>query len=113
MDGSSDLVVMLLLLVGLFLNWIKAVISAAIAILIRNRVASLIVVLVVGALEGLVGSRLELLDLYVSSSGWAAIDALAIITVVLSALASLAWWLIARALYALGRCVLRGPAPPR
>ena len=64
--------------------------------------------LIAGALEGLFGSRLELFDLYLSRTGWQAIDALTVITVVLSALGSLLWWIIARALYALVRRVVRG-----
>ncbi len=82
--------------------------SAAIAIVIRNRALSLVAVLIAGALEGLFGSRLELFDLYLSRTGWQAIDALTVITVVLSALGSLLWWIIARALYALVRRVVRG-----
>ena len=82
---ESNVVVTLLLFAGLFLNWSKAVISAAIAIIIRNRALSLVVVLIVGALEGLFGSRLELFDLYLSRTGWQAVDALMVITVVLSA----------------------------
>ena len=113
MDGSGEALVMLLLFVGLFLNWIKAVISAAIAVLIRNRIASVAVVLIAGAIEGLVGSRLELLDLYLTRIGWEAIDALTWITIVLSALASLLWWLIARAIDALVRRILRRADAPR
>ena len=113
MDGSGEALVMLLLFVGLFLNWIKAVISAAIAVLIRNRIASVAVVLIAGAIEGLVGSRLELLDLYLTRIGWEAIDALTWITIVLSALASLLWWVIARSIYALLRRVLRRADAPR
>lgn len=112
MDASGEALITLLLFVGLFLNWIKAVISAAIAVLIRNRAASVAVVLMVGAVEGLVGSRLELLDLYLTRIGWEAIDALTWITIVLSALASLLWWVIARALYALVQR-LRGATAPR
>ena len=108
MDESNVFVTMLLF-AGLFLSWSKAVISAAIAIIIRNRALSLVVVLIVGAFEGLLGSRLELLDLYLSRTGWQAIDALTVITVVLSALGSLLWWIVARALYALVRRVIRGP----
>ena len=108
-----NVVVTLLLFAGLFLNWSKAVISAAIAIIIRNRALSLVVVLIVGALEGLFGSRLELFDLYLSRTGWQAIDALTVITVVLSALGSLLWWIVARALYALVLRVIRGPAAAR
>jgi ABC-type microcin C transport system permease subunit YejE len=110
---ESNVVVTLLLFAGLFLNWSKAVISAAIAIIIRNRALSLVVVLIVGALEGLFGSRLELFDLYLSRTGWQAIDALTVITVVLSALGSLLWWIVARALYALVLRVIRGPAAAR
>lgn len=113
MDASSEVLVTLLLFVGLFLNWIKAVISAAIAVLIRNRIASVAVVLIAGAIEGLVGSRLELLDLYLTRIGWEAIDALTWITIVLSALASLLWWLIARAIDALVRRILRRADAPR
>lgn len=109
MDESNVFVTMLLF-AGLFLSWSKAVISAAIAIIIRNRALSLVVVLIVGAVEGLLGSRLELLDLYLSRTGWQAIDALTVITVVLSALGSLLWWVVARALYALVRRVIRGTA---
>ena len=109
MDESNVFVTMLLF-AGLFLSWSKAVISAAIAIIIRNRALSLVVVLIVGAFEGLFGSRLELLDLYLSRTGWQAIDALTVITVVLSALGSLLWWVVARALYALVRRVIRGTA---
>jgi hypothetical protein len=112
MDALGETLITLLLFVGLFLNWIKAVISAVIAVLIRNRIASVAVVLMVGAIEGLVGSRLELLDLYLTRIGWEAIDALTWITIVLSALASLLWWVIARALYALVRR-LRGATAPR
>ena len=108
-----NVVVTLLLFAGLFLNWSKAVISAAIAIIIRNRALSLVVVLIVGALEGLFGSRLELFDLYLSRTGWQAVDALTVITVVLSALGSLLWWIVARALYALVLRVIRGPAAAR
>ena len=109
MDESSQAIVLLLLFVGLFLSWTKAVIGSAIAIVIRNRAASLVAALIVGALEGLFGSRLELLDLYLSRAGWEAIDALAGIAVVLSALASLLWWMLARALYALLLRLVRGP----
>ena len=66
--------------------------------------------LIVGALEGLFGSRLELLDLYLTRSGWEAIDALTLISVALSALASLLWWIVARALYALVMRIMRRPA---
>jgi len=110
---ESNVVVTLLLFAGLFLNWSKAVISAAIAIIIRNRALSLVVVLIVGALEGLFGSRLELFDLYRSRTGWQAVDALMVITVVLSAFGSLLWWIVARALYALVLRVIRGPAAAR
>ncbi len=110
MDAPGEALITLLLFVGLFLNWIKAVISAAIAVLIRNRAASVAVVLMVGAVEGLVGSRLELLDLYLTRIGWEAIDALTWITIVLSALASLLWWVIAQALYALARRLRGAPA---
>jgi ABC-type microcin C transport system permease subunit YejE len=110
---ESNVVVTLLLFAGLFLNWSKAVISAAIAIIIRNRALSLVVVLIVGALEGLFGSRLELFDLYLSRTGWQAVDALMVITVVLSAFGSLLWWIVARALYALVLRVIRGPAAAR
>jgi ABC-type microcin C transport system permease subunit YejE len=110
---ESKAVVTLLLFAGLFLNWSKAVISAAIAIIIRNRALSLVVVLIVGALEGLFGSRLELFDLYLSRTGWQAVDALMVITVVLSAFGSLLWWIVARALYALVLRVIRGPAAAR
>jgi ABC-type microcin C transport system permease subunit YejE len=103
MDASSEALITLLLFVGLFLHWIKAVISAAVAVLIRNRIASVGLVLMVGAVEGLVGPRLELLDLYLTRTGWETIDTLTLITIVLSALASVLWWLIARALYALVR----------
>jgi ABC-type microcin C transport system permease subunit YejE len=109
MDESSQLIVLLLLFIGLFLNWSTAVISAAIAIVIRNRGVSLAVALIVGALEGLLGSRLELLDVYLTRDGWVAIDALTLITVVLSAAASLLWWLIARTLLALVLRIVRGP----
>ena len=109
MDESSQLTVLLLLFVGLFLSWSKAVISAAIAIVIRNRGASLAVALIAGALEGLLGSRLELLDIYLTRDGWASIDALTLITVTLSVLASLLWWLIARMLFALVLRIVRGP----
>jgi hypothetical protein len=112
MDGPGELLVALLLFVGLFLNWIKAAVSVAIAVLIRHRSASLLAVLVVGAFEGLVGSSLELFDLYLTREGWASIDTLALITIALSALASLAWWCIARATGALARRVLR-PAAAR
>jgi hypothetical protein len=111
MDGPDELSVTLLLFVGLFLNWTKAIFSAVIAVLIRNRMASLAVVLIAGAIEGLVGPRLELLDLYLTRDGWAAIDALTIVTVALSALASLAWWCVARTVDALVRHILR-PAVP-
>ena len=106
MDGPGELLVALLLFVGLFLNWIKAAVCVAIAVLIRHRGASLVVVLVTGALEGLVGSRFELLDLYLTQEGWASLDTLALITVALSMLASLAWWCIARAIVALVRRAL-------
>ena len=96
MDGSSQAIITLLLFVGLFLSWSKAVISAAIAIVIRNRAVSAVVAFIAGAVEGLVGSRLELLDLYLTRNGWEAIDALTLITVTLSALASLLWWVTAR-----------------
>jgi hypothetical protein len=112
MDGSDEWLVLLLLFVGLFLSWIKAAVVTAIAVLIRHRGASLMIVLVIGAVEGLVGSRLELLDLYLTHEGWASIDTLALITVVLSALASLAWWCIARGTDVLVRRVLQ-PASAR
>lgn len=107
MDGSDDILLTLLLFAGLFLNWIKAAVSTAIAVFIRHRAASVIVVAVAGTIEGLVGSRLELLDLYLTRDGWVSIDALTLITVALSAVASFAWWCIARALYTLVRRVLR------
>ena len=53
------------------------------------------------------GSKLELLDLYLTRDGWAAFDALDAITVALSALAGLIWWVIARTLCALVRRVIR------
>jgi hypothetical protein len=112
MDVLGELAVALLLFVGLFLSWTKAIISVVIAVFIRHRVASLIAVLMAGAIEGLVGSRLELLDLYLTRDGWAAIDALTMITIALSALASLAWWCIVRTVDALVRHILR-PAVPR
>jgi hypothetical protein len=61
-----------------------------------------------GALEGLFGPRLELFDLYLTRSGWEAIDALTWVTVALSALASLLWWIFARGIYALVQRLLRG-----
>ena len=57
--------------------------------------------------------RLELFDLYLSRTGWQAVDALMVITVVLSAFGSLLWWIVARALYALVLRVIRGPAAAR
>jgi ABC-type microcin C transport system permease subunit YejE len=104
-DESSQAITLLLLFVGLFLSWSKALISAAIAIVIRDRAVSLALALIVGALEGLFGSRLELLDIYLTRDGWATIDALTLITVALSALASLLWWLIARMPFELMRRV--------
>ncbi len=68
----------------------RIAVSAAIAVVVRHRTASLLAVIVAGALLGLVGSRLELLDLYLTRDGWAAFDALDAITVALSALA--AWY---------------------
>lgn len=104
MDGSGDvLLLLLLLLIDLLFNWIKAVLSAAIAVLVRHRMASAIAAAAVGAIEGLVGSRLELLDVYLTRDGWESIDALTLATVVLSAAASLVWWAVARALYAWAR----------
>lgn len=103
MDGSGEFILTLFLFAGLFFNWIKAAISAAIAVLVRSRPASIATVLAVGAIEGLVGSRLELLDIYLTRDGWESIDVLALFTVVLSAIASLIWWLIARGLYSVAR----------
>jgi ABC-type microcin C transport system permease subunit YejE len=107
---ESNIIITLPLFADLFLTWSRAVITAAIAIVIRNRALSLVTVPIVGALEGLFGSRLELVDLYLSRSGWEAIDTLTLISVVLSALASLLWWIVARASYALVMRVVRRPA---
>jgi hypothetical protein len=104
---ESNFFITLLLFVGLFLNWSKAVISAAIAVFIRNRAISAALALSVGAFEGLIGSRFEMLDLYLSRTGWQAIDALTVITVALSALGSLLWWIVVRVLYALVRRAIR------
>lgn len=108
MDESSQAIITFLLFADLFLNWSKAVIAAAIAVVIRSRAASLAAALVVGGLEGLLGSRLELIDIYLSSSGWQAIDVLTLVTVALSALAGLLWWAIARGAAALVRRAARG-----
>ena len=102
MEGSD----VLLLFANSFFNVINAVVSAAGAILIRNRIASFIVVLLAGAIVGLVGSSFELLDIYLTREGWAAFGALDAITVFLSMLASVAWWGIARLLYVLARRIL-------
>ena len=102
MEGSD----VLLLFANSFFNVISAVVSVAVAILIRNRIASFIVVLLAGAIVGLVGSSFELLDIYLTREGWAAFGALDAITVFLSMLASVAWWGIARLLYVLARRIL-------
>lgn len=106
MTEPSNLVVTGLLFMGLFLNWITAVIGAGLAVLIRARLASFLLALLLGALEGLVGPRLELLDIYLTRDGWASIDALSIITMVLAAAACLAWWTIGRVGVALVRRVV-------
>jgi hypothetical protein len=103
MEGPSELAVAGLLFVGLFLNWVTAAIGVGLAVLIRARLASLLLTLLIGALEGLVGSRLELLDIYLTRDGWASIDALTVITMALSAAACLAWWGIGRFGFALVR----------
>jgi hypothetical protein len=107
MDESGQAALLLSLFLDLLLSGSKAVISAAIAILVRHRAVSVGLALMIGALEGLLGSRLELLDIYLSRSGWEAIDALALTTAVLSALASVAWWTLARIAYALVRRAVR------
>ena len=103
MGESSDITFAVLLFAGLFLDWVRAAVSAAAAVLVRNSNASAIVAAVLGAIMGLVGSRLELLDVYFTRDGWEAIDILTALQVTMSALAGIAWWGIARAGYALAR----------
>jgi hypothetical protein len=110
MDESSQAAFIFFLFLDLLLNWSKAAICAAVALFIRNRSVSAVLALITGAFEGLFGPRLELFDLYLTRSGWEAIDALTWTTIALSALASLMWWIAARGLYALARRVVRGSA---
>lgn len=100
MDESTTL---LLLFLELFLSWTKIAISVLIAILVRHRAVGALLAATAGAMEGLVGPRLELLDVYLAGSGWASIDLLTLTTVALSALGSLLWWYFARTVRALVR----------
>lgn len=109
MDWSGEVLLTLLLFVGLLFNWVKAAICAVVAVLVRPRAASAALAMALGAVEGLLGSRLELLDIYLTADGWATIDGFALFTVALSAVASLLWWGLARAIDALVRR-LRRPA---
>ena len=88
---------------GEFLNWSVALISAAIAIAIRPLVRSIVLAIAAGAFLGFVGPKFELLDIYLTPAGWQSIDTLTLTVVALTALASLLWWIIARALYDLVR----------
>ena len=106
MDGQGDILFAMLLFVGLFLNWIKAVISAAIAVFVRHPAASVTFAAAIGAVEGLVGSRLELVDLYLTRDGWSAIDVLTALQVTVSMVASTVWWGFARGIHALVRRIL-------
>jgi ABC-type microcin C transport system permease subunit YejE len=100
MNESSELATLFL---DLLTSWTKIGISVLIAILVRYRAISATLAMVAGALEGLVGSKLELLDIYLSRSGWESIDLLTLTAVALSALGSLLWWSLARAVCTLVR----------
>ena len=67
-------------------------------------------VIISGAIFGLLGTQFELLSLYLTRDGWMAFGTLDAITVALSALASVLWWVAARALQALVRRLVRGRA---
>ena len=96
-----NVVVTLLLFAGLFLNWSKAVISAAIAIIIRNRALSSCCRADRRRARRSVWLAARAVRPSTQPTGWQAIDALTVITVVLG-VGSLLWWIVARALYALG-----------
>jgi hypothetical protein len=87
-----------IVLFGAFMSWIKAVLGAATAILIRRPVPGAVAAACVGAGEFLLMTGEPLL-----SKGFILpeIDASVATTVLLSALAGVAWWGIARALYAM------------
>lgn len=90
-----------LLFVGEFLNWSTGLAGVLIAVLVKPRTASMIAAIAAGAFFGLVGAKLELLDLYVTTAGWKSLDGLALTVVALSALACLLWWVIGRVFYGL------------
>ncbi len=90
-----------LLFVGEFLNWSTGLIGLAVALVVRPRTLSMIAAMAAGAVLGLVGAKLELLDLYLTPAGWQSIDGLTVTVVVLSALACLLWWVIGRVARAL------------
>ena len=110
MDESSQILAALPLFLELFQDWIRFAVSAAIALIIRNRFGSLIAVIISGAIFGLLGTQFELLSLYLTRDGWVAFGTLDAITVALSVLASVLWWVAARALQALVRRLVRGRA---
>ena len=91
-----------------FLAWSVGLAGVAIALLIRQRGAGLAAAVAAGALLGLLGPDLELVDLSLSAAGWQAIDALTLLVVALSALACMVWWVIGRLVRAI---VLRARQP--
>ncbi len=103
MEAPSDFAVTGFLFMERFLDWATAAIGAGVAVLIRLRLVSLLLAIILGALMGMVGPRLELLDIYLTRAGWASFDALTVITMTLAAAACLAWWIIGRIAFALVR----------
>jgi hypothetical protein len=96
------------LFVASFLAWSVGLAGVAIAFLVRNRSVGFAAAIAAGALFGLLGPDLELLDLYLSVVGWESVDALTLLAVALSALACLLWWVIGR----LARALVLRPRQP-